>query len=252
MSSVGSLNRKTIFVALLTLAALTLLAGGADARNPNLSNWTLNLSGDEPPGETWNDRAQEIEVVGNTVHVTYWATDGGSWRLYYRRSTDGGQTWQPKILLYDTNPGGSSGSQDREWKFLAVDGDRVHVAYAAYASNSATLMYRRSTDNGASFDDARPLAGPFWWIAPTRIAASSGKVTIAMSFQAFDGAWQTLSVLNSANGGDSFNSTDVVSSGDRYWGVPVGDLKRVGNRVYLLYRHQVPDNEVCRLPGRWG
>ena len=123
MSSVGSSNRKKFFVALLTLAALALLAGGADARNPNLSNWTLNLSGDEPPGETWNDRAQEIEVVGNTVHVTYWS-EGASWRLYYRRSTDGGQTWQPKILLYDTNPGGSSGSQDRDWKFLAVDGDR--------------------------------------------------------------------------------------------------------------------------------
>jgi len=43
--------------------------------------------------------------------------------------------------------------------------------------------------------------------------------------------------MNSANGGDTFTSAEVVSSGDRYWGVPVGDLKRVGDRVYLLYRH---------------
>ena len=58
MSSEGSPNRNKIFVALLTLAALALFAGNADARNPDLSNWAVNLSGmpgDETAGEIWND-----------------------------------------------------------------------------------------------------------------------------------------------------------------------------------------------------
>jgi len=241
MSSAGSSNRIKFFVVLLTLAALVLFAGSADARNPNLSNWTLNLSGNESPEETWNDRGQEIEVVGSTVHVTYWAA-GSSWRLYYRRSTDGGQTWQPKILLYDTNPGGSSGSQDRDWKFLAVDGTTVHVAYAQYGAGVCTLKYRRSTDNGASFEDARQLApdsGGWWWIGPTRIAASAGKVTIAFQFQVRDGSWITLGSMNSGDNGGNFTYSEVANSGDRYLGVNVDDLKRVGDRVYVLYRRDL-------------
>jgi hypothetical protein len=240
MSSGCSANRKKIFLVLLTLAALGLFVGGAEALNPNLSNWTLNLSGDETPGETWNDGIQEIEVVGNTVHVTYWSS-GASYRLYYRRSTDGGQTWQPKILLYDTNPGGSSSSVDRGWKFLAVDGTSVHVAYAAYHPGypTCTLMYRRSTDNGASFEDARQLApdsGGWWWIGPTRIAANAGKVTIAFQFQAVDGSFVTLGSMNSNNGGGNFTYSEVANSGHRYLGVSVDDLKRVGDRVYVIYR----------------
>ncbi|MCX5891155.1 MAG: hypothetical protein NTY36_17160 [Deltaproteobacteria bacterium] len=237
--------------------SLLALAGPAAARNPNLSNWTINLSGDEPVEETWHDYCQEIEVVGSTVHVTYW-NYGSSNRLYYRRSTDGGQTWQAKILLYDTNPGGSISTVGRGWKYLAVDGTSVHIAYAAYDSTSLSLyncklIYRRSTDNGASFEAARPLApasGGYWWINNTRIAANSGKVTIAMSCQAFDGAWQGLTTLNSGNGGDTFTATDVASSGDRYWGVPVGDLKRVGDRIYLLYGHdlEVPDSGEWNRP----
>jgi hypothetical protein len=232
-----------IFLSLLALAS------PAAARNPNLSNWTINLSGDEPPTETWHDYCQEIEVVGSTVHVTYW-NYGDSNRLYYRRSTDGGQTWEAKILLYDTNPGGSTSTVQRGWKYLAVDGTSVHVAYAAYDSTApgynCKLIYRRSTNNGASFEAARPLAptsGGWWWIGPTRIAASSGKVTIAISYQAFDGAWQALATLNSADAGSNFTTNAVATSGDRYLGVPVGDLKRLGNRIYLLYRQDLEQGE---------
>ncbi len=236
-----SKSKALVMMGIIVFGALLLLAGPAAARNPNLSTWTLNLSGDEPAGETWNERCQEIEVVGNTVHVTYWTSDGASWRLYYRRSTDGGQSWQPKILLYDTNPGGSYSTVERGWKYLAVDGDRVHIAYAAYHPGypTCTLMYRRSTDNGASFEDARqlaPAADGWWWIGPTRIAASQGKVTIAFQFQAFDGAWRTLGSVNSGDGGENFTYTEVANSGHRYLSVDVGDLIRQGDRIYVLYR----------------
>ena len=140
-----SSNRNKIFVVLLTLAALALLAGNAYARNPDLSNWTINLSGgpgDEPADERWDDAYQEIVVVGSTVHVLWWtARYLISDRLYYRRSTDGGQTWQPKILLFDTAP--LSGNRDFSGqKYMAVDGTSVHVAY--FAIDSAVPGFYRT------------------------------------------------------------------------------------------------------------
>jgi hypothetical protein len=251
MSSGYSSNRNKIFVVLLTLAALALLAGNAYARNPDLqSNWAVNLSGDEPAGEVWNDGIQEIEAVGATVHVTYWANLGNSRaRLYYRRSTDGGQTWQPKILLYDTDPDGSYFSGSRGWKFLAVDGTSVHVAYAVYPMTGHygnRLMYHRSTDNGASFEAVRQLAptsGVESTMFYTRIAASGGGVAIAMSYQenGVEGALPYVATLNSADGGSTFTFNYVATSEHNNWGITVGDLKRVGNRIYLLYARDLQE-----------
>ena len=96
-------------------------------------------------------------------------------------------------------------------------------------------MYRRSTDNGASFEDARALAGPYWWIQPTFIAASGGGVSIALTYSPYDGSTPPVDALNSADGGTTFTTTRVDAGGHRYFGIPVNDLKRVGNRVYLLY-----------------
>lgn len=124
-------SRSTWLVVLGICLTLAISFGNAEARNPDLSNWTINLSGapgDETPGERWDDAYQEIVVVGSTVHVLWWtARYLISDRLYYRRSTDGGQTWQAKILLFDTAP--LSGNRDSSGqKFMAVDGNNVHVA----------------------------------------------------------------------------------------------------------------------------
>lgn len=216
------------------------LVGTAQGRNPELSFWTKNLSGNEPAGETWNDSTQEIAVVGSTVHVLYWSHKADiGWRLYYRRSTDGGQTWQPPILLHDPQTAGGAADRQRGCKYLAVDGTTVHVAYAKYPGNNAILMYRRSTNGGASFEAARQLdpavGDSYWWINHTYIAASNGKVTIAFQYQAYDGANRALRLLNSADGGATFTARTEADSGHRYLNIAPVDLKRDNDRIWLLY-----------------
>ena len=210
MSSGCSSNRNKIFVVLLTLAALVFLNGNAYARNPDLSNWTINLSGvpDEPAGERWDDAYQEIVVVGDTVHVLWWAVGYAiSERLYYRRSLDGGQTWQAKILLFDTAPvkGERIFPVRNTWRWTARACTWPTPIHQLKVFGILKLMYRRSTDNGASFEDARPLAGPYSSIADTFISASGGGVTIAMTYgdptRNFD---PYVAMLNSADNGDTF------------------------------------------------
>jgi hypothetical protein len=230
------LKRKAL-LALLILAFLLGLTGPATARNPYLSNWTVNLSGDEPVGENWMDHKQEIEVVGNTVHVTYWAFETSyKYRLYYRRSIDGGRTWEPKILLYETTYSVSGDPMALGWKFYAVDGDKVHVAYVHHHNNISELMYCRSKNNGASFEAAKQLVVGTWWISTTFIAAVPDKVTIVLQSKPNTGdQWIQVTALNSADGGDTFTSTQVTTFYDRNLSIAVVDLKRVGNRIYILY-----------------
>jgi hypothetical protein len=182
--------------------------------------------------------------VGSTVHVLWWAVGYLiSERLYYRRSTDGGQTWQPKILLFDSFPDSGTGAHSGQ-KYMAVDGDTVHVAYRANPGSTGNrLYYRRSTNNGASFNDSRLLApevGGYAALDTIHVAAVPGKVTIACRINA------TIVTFNSADGGNNFTGTVVATSGggtDYRWGILVGDLKRVGDRIHIIYTQDLQLSE---------
>ena len=124
----------SFFLTALFLSILTLIAVQAEAKNPDVSNWTLNLSesaADTELGE--EDFAQEIEVVGNTVHVL-WITrnaDYSGHRLYYRRSTDGGQTWNAKQLIFEDDDLVIS----KSYKRMVVNDTTVHIAFSYYSGS---------------------------------------------------------------------------------------------------------------------
>ena len=47
-------------------------------------------------------------MVGTTVHVMWITHDKDVWaryKIFYRRSTDNGQTWEPKQLIYTSESG---------------------------------------------------------------------------------------------------------------------------------------------------
>ena len=123
-------NNRLVRMALLLLI-LFLFAESAEARNPDLSNWTLNLSESSAPSELGElDSCQEIEVAGTTVH-TIWITRNADWtgfRLYYRRSTDNGATWEPKQQLFSKN----NLNSDNTYKRMVVVGNTVHIAVNYY------------------------------------------------------------------------------------------------------------------------
>ena len=89
--------------------AFTLSLTGASALNPDLSFYQKAVS-IEPSGQFENSFDGQVAVVGQAVHVTYYSsvkvdnwTDAGTNRLWYRRSTDGGQTFEPPTLLAETD-----------------------------------------------------------------------------------------------------------------------------------------------------
>lgn len=222
----------------LLVACLFLTAGSAEGRNPDLSYWTLNLSESAATTELGEyDFAQEIEVVGSTVHVM-WLTRNADWsgyKVFYRRSTNNGQTWEAKQMLFTDN----DLITDNTYKRMTVVGNTVHIAVNYYLQAGTwygVLGYLRSTNNGASFEPIRPLfaAAEAWHVYDIYVASSDGKVTIGFRNQC---NWQVNNeyyVLNSDNGGDTFTQNTVYStttgSGWRAY-----DLQRIGDNIYVLY-----------------
>lgn len=89
---------------------------------------------------------------GAILHLTFLRGFGTPQSAsYYRRSTDGGKTWEPEVLLGNT----------KWWPGLATAGDMVYVSlntvFADDAKNSA-VYFRRSADKGATWEPQQQIS----------------------------------------------------------------------------------------------
>ena len=225
----------TIVAGAMLLLAL-LFASGVEARNPDLSYWTQNLSegvAETEPGE--NDFAPEIVVDGTTVHVL-WLTQNGDYsghKIFYRRSLDNGVTWGATQLLLEH---GDMVTNSTYKRMVVIDGT-VHIAFGYYAGSwYGVLGYLRSTDNGASFEALRDLytAGNAYHVYDVRLATSHGKLSIGFRVQANWKVDNAYHVLNSNDRGENFvTRTAYSTSSGSSWNV--ADLYRTDNGIYVAY-----------------
>jgi hypothetical protein len=125
--------------------------------------------------------------------------------MVFRRSTDGGQTWQPdQFLFVDVK-----GQYDPQ---VRVDQQgTVHVAWM----REFDILYAQSTDQGATWSFPIPITGrettPPWSDKPILAVSPDGQ-HVYVGFNASD-AW----VAASNDGGHSFNAPIQVSQNGRYW-----------------------------------
>lgn len=115
-----------------------------------------------PGGPLTTDPRSQVQpsaaMSGAYAHVV-WQDDrnGSNWEIYYKRSTDGGVTWGSDTrFVYGSSNGGS------EWPWVSSSGSLVHVTWHDHRFGSTEIYYKRSTNNGAT------------WEAETRLTNSSG------------------------------------------------------------------------------
>ncbi|MEO9293973.1 MAG: sialidase family protein [Nitrososphaera sp.] len=95
-----------------------------------------------------------VAASGDNVYVL-WQNNSPDQNVYFRRSTDGGVTFDRVINLSNAVPPALGTSPK-----MAVSGNNVYVAWTdrvTLGSNS-TVLFRRSTDGGATFEDAQVLS----------------------------------------------------------------------------------------------
>jgi hypothetical protein len=79
------------------------------------------------------------------VHLAWEDLTPGNIEIYYKRSTDGGTTWQPNQRL-------SWASGDSEGPAIAVGpSGTVHLVWVDYVTDNWEIVYRRSPDGGSTW-----------------------------------------------------------------------------------------------------
>jgi hypothetical protein len=160
------------------------------------------------------------------VHLVWWAHGEGWDASYYRRSTDAGATWGPRITL----PNLYAFTCDPT---IAVAGSKVHVVWPdAGGAQPAGMYYRCSNDRGAS------------WGAPTRIVADSGfceGASIAARDSFVHMVWRDdsgypyrLYYKRSSNGGSSWEPDRVLIDDTSHARGP--SIAVSGTRVHVVWQ----------------
>ncbi len=132
--------------------------GGDSWTSAKRITWTVNSS---------SRPAIAVDSL-DTLHVVYEDTSSGNYEIFYRRSTDGGDTWStPKRLTW---------TAERSWDpAVAVDSsDVLHVFWADAIPGNFEIYYRKSIDGGASWSANERLTwtaddsfGPFIALDPS-------------------------------------------------------------------------------------
>lgn len=170
-------------------------------------NWTLpvklGLSNGIVPAASGSGRYVDVAFVRRVVS----STGAVSWPLYYRRSTNGGDSWGGAKLL--TSSGASVADQD----VARHANGQVTVVWAGlYTGN---IYIRTSNDYGASFGSAIQV-GRTNNSEPGRRTIYRADPAIAIgdgvTYLAYTSAHDTISVRRSLNRGTTWSGAVVLNS----------------------------------------
>lgn len=101
--------------------------------------WTENLSNTAGYSNT-----PVIAASGNNVHVVWTDNTPGDWDIFYRGSTNGGDSFGSTTNL-------SNNSGRSLFPTVAASEDNVYVVWTDNTPGNSDIFYRRSTNSGASF-----------------------------------------------------------------------------------------------------
>lgn len=112
-----------------------------------------------------------LAVSGNIVHLTWYDERDGNYEIYYKRSTDGGLTWETDTRLTN-NPGYSWSSS------IVTSGDLVHLVWFNNLSGNEEIFYKRSIDGGSTWEEEIRLSNNPAYSDNTSVAVSGNEVHV--------------------------------------------------------------------------
>jgi len=187
---------------------------------------------------TWGSGSSYTPVItvdsGNHIHVVYSNNAPGNGEIYYKRSTDVGETWGSARRLTWTSGLSSSPA-------ITVDsGNNIHVVWHDKTPGNFEIYYVRSTNGGNTWGSMRRLT---WTSAPTYSPAiavdSSNNIHVAYG----DGAHGASEIYykRSSNQGVTWPVTKRLT-----WNMGVSDYPAIdtdsSDNIHLLWEDYTPGN----------
>ncbi len=142
-------------------------------------NWSTE---NQLTNDTTFSNTPSIAVSGNSIHVAWEDMRDGNFEIYYKNSTDNGQTWSSDMRL--TSDGGDSYHPS-----MAVSGSNVHITWQDNRDGNEEIYYKVSNDGGLSWDPDTRLTDDQGYSYNASVALSGQQVNVVWSDDR-DGNWE--------------------------------------------------------------
>jgi Neuraminidase (sialidase) len=174
----------------------------------------VRLTFDPSSSETSLNNAWCIAAAHDTLHVVWYDERDGNKELYYKRSTDQGQTWGPDTRL--------TFSIRESWDpSIALQGDWVYIVFEDWRNSTTNgeIYFRRSPDRGETWEPEVRL---------TVDSAGSMLPSMAVCGPVIHIVWQDERISiegdifykRSLDGGNTWSSDTCLSNDPAYSGIP--------------------------------
>ena len=215
----------------------------ADSLVSNYGNW-MNLTNGYSDWSSSGPQKMEVQLDGNFIHLIW--MDGNTdadnaTRIWYRRSTDSGKTWEDARVLTTTRFH-SWGQIDGTNKLMCVNNGRIHFAVHDKEGEATMIRYIRSDDYGATFQEPVIVKKSDIWAVAIRnsLIDSDGEMVVISTVQAEAvgyGAVIHPRFLVSKDHGQTFTELSISENNIDLFDLKVsnGRFVTLGNRTSISY-----------------
>ena len=172
-----------------------------------------------------------LAVSGSNVYVAWYDATPGNHEIFFKKSVDSGATWSASRRL--TYNAGDSFAPD-----IAVNAANIYLVWADFTSGKSEIYFRKSIDNGAT------------WQASKRLTFNTGdsyEPAIAVSAANIYVAWTDATPGNdeiyfrmSADGGASWESAKRLTRNAGISKYPA--IAASGATLFLTWQDDTPGN----------
>jgi hypothetical protein len=173
------------------------IANNTSGSNGDMSNLSNNNGHSELP---------QVTASGNNLYVVWLDDTPGSRDVFLRRSNDGGNTFDTKIInLSKNNLQGGGGAFNLKITALA---NNLYVVWENTPENNGQIFFSKSTDGGDTFSRPINLGNNTGFFGYPEIAVSKSNYVYAVWHNAGDG----ISFRRSTDGGNTFDKEINLSN----------------------------------------
>ena len=195
-------------------------------------------------GQTWGDDTRltqesheswspSIAISGENIHVVWPDDRDGNEEIYYKRSTDNGQTWGKDTRLTQESHESWSPS-------IAVSGDNIHIIW--YDRRDGSVYYKRSLNNGETWtaDQRLPDTSHSSWTSSIAVSENNIHVVWQDKFDVWEGKiYYKRSTNNGETWGEDVRLTNETNR-SVYPSVAVS-----GNNIHIVWQdYRDSDREI--------
>jgi N,N-dimethylformamidase beta subunit-like protein len=198
----------------------------------------------------------QISASGNNVYLVWTNNDNNNTQIYFTKSTDNGSTFKTPIILTEDkdsnrhrmifNPRIIADPRSHTVHIIWHSGRMAHQTDFNYDVLVTDVLYKRSTDNGSTFEKVMNLSNKTGWSTDPQIAVSQDNNVYVVWTNNAQEKYGKIYFTRSTDNGSTFEKVMNLSN-KTGWSTDPQIAVSQDNNVYVVWTNNATGNEETTL-----